>query len=397
MATSEYSYHPFHTIGAARLLLWDDAAAEGGGAWAHFGKVADASVLMTTEQAGKDITVKGLTQPVARRNRSKRYSLSFRLLENANPAALELLYGEGAAQGTGGAEVVVERELMRLYGGDYSELAHPYGIQLSQPAAAASAGASAGGTGGSITPGTYYYWVVPLFSKGGSAIFEGDPAATGATAVGSSEQVTVTFSAPEGYTASEYRIYVNSSDDLASAELAADMITASPHVLGSHAGGGSSLAQSGELLLVQSTDLVTTYTEGSDYTLDAEKGLIKRITGGSIADGAQVVVTYAYMRPATALTALGCPVELERYRRVKLLQLAPEADGGDSITPSNWRETGVEFEFFKVNAAINDAAYPFSEDDFSEGIGLTWECMFDGSEGSVGTVRSTYGVLAQYS
>jgi hypothetical protein len=57
----------------------------------------------------------------------------------------------------------------------------------------------------------------------------------------------------------------------------------------------------------------------------------------------------------------------------------------------------VEFLFYKVNISLNDSRWPFSEDDFSEGASVTWDCLFDGSEAKVGLVRSTYGVLANYS
>ena len=160
MATSQYTYHPYHTIGAATMLLWDGAAGDGG-AWRHLGKVADAAVLASTEQVGKDITTKGLTQPVARRNRSKRYSLSFRLLEDTNPLVLDFIGSESAAQSADSSELVLTSEVVRLFGLDWRELAHPYGIAAGQPEGVTEVMASAGGTGGSIAPGTYYYWVVP--------------------------------------------------------------------------------------------------------------------------------------------------------------------------------------------------------------------------------------------
>ncbi len=46
--------------------------------------------------------------------------------------------------------------------------------------------------------------------------------------------------------------------------------------------------------------------------------------------------------------------------------------------------------------ALGDLRLAFGEEDFSEGFSVTWDCMFDPGTGRVGTVRSTYGVLAQY-
>ena len=151
MATSQYTYHPYHTIGAATVLLWD-AAAGGSGAWRPLGKVADAAVLITTEQVGKDLTLKGLTQPIARRNRAKRYSVTFRLLEDANPLTLDLLCSDGAAQSLDPQDLRTQREVLRLYGNDWRELAHPYGLRQELPAGVSDPGAAASGTGGSIPP-----------------------------------------------------------------------------------------------------------------------------------------------------------------------------------------------------------------------------------------------------
>lgn len=391
MATSQYTYHPYHTIGAATVLLWDPDAGgeEVGGAWRPLGKVADAAVVITTEQAGKDLTIKGLTQPIARRNRAKRYSITFRMLEDANPLTLDLLGGEGAALSEAGSALIGTTEILRLYGADWRELAHPYGLAAEPPGGVCDAQASAGGSGGSIPPGTYFYWVVPYIEAGGD-VFQGPAVSAGSESVGSGEQVTVSFTLPTDWTPDGYRVYYNSSDTLAGALLAGGG-GGSPVVLAEHLGTVSFSAADGPLVIVRSFDGETLYTAGTDYLLDAEKGLVKRASGGTIADGQQVVATYAYWRPASVLTPLGDTVDLERYRRVRLLQLAP-----DDPDPALWRETGVEFTFFKVNLALNDSRWPFSENDFSEGASVTWDCLFDSEQAKVGTARSTYGVLAEY-
>ena len=390
MASSQYTYHPYHTIGAATLLLWDDAADGGAGAWRTLGRVADAAVLVTTEQAGKDLTLKGLSQPVARRNRSKRYSLSFRLLEDAGPLTLALWGGEGAAQSQFGSELVTTSDVLRLYDAEWRELAHPFGIAALPPAGVSDVEASAGGSGGSISPGTYYYWVVPYIEYGGDDDFEGQEAPTGAVVVAAGEQVTITFTPPAGWSPDAYRVYFNTEDNLGGASQAGEGFGGSPIVLSSH-DGLSVVRGSGPLVRVATYDGETEYTADTDYALDVEKGLVKRLAAGGIADGARVLVTYAYWRPASVLTPLGDPVDLERHRRLRLLQLAP-----DDPDPALWRETGVEFTFFKVNVNLNDSRWPFSENDFSEGVSFSWDCLFDPVEAKVGDVRSTYGVLAAF-
>ena len=236
MATSQYTYHPYHTIGAATVLLWDPDAGgeEVGGAWRPLGKVADAAVVITTEQAGKDLTIKGLTQPIARRNRAKRYSITFRLLEDANPLTLDLLGGEGAALSEAGAALIGTTEVLRLYGSDWRELAHPYGLAAEPPSGVSNAQASAGGSGGTIPPGTYFYWVVTLVVAGGD-VFEGPAVSAGSESVGSGEQVTVSFTLPTDWTPDGYRVYYNTSDTLAGALLAGSG-GGSPVVLVEHVG-----------------------------------------------------------------------------------------------------------------------------------------------------------------
>lgn len=389
MATSQYSYHPFHTIGAASVLLWDASAGGGAGAWQHLGKAADAAVLISTEQAAKELTIKGLTQPIARRNRSKRYSLSFRLLEDANPLTLDLLYSEGAAQAAAAAELCYSCESLRLYAADYTELAHPYGIRQAALPPVENVYATAGGSGGSIPPGTYYYWVVPQLGTGGLALL-GPPAASGALSVGGGQQVSLDFDPPAGYSPDAYRIYASSVDDVSTATLAAEA-AGPPVLLSAHLNAQIYQGQGLPLIELFSYDGQTRYLRGTDFSCDAAKGLIKRLAGGAIADGQRVLALYAYARPESVLTSLGDAVELERYRRVKLMQLA-----ADNPDPALWRETGIEYEFYRVNVSGGDSRWPFSEDGFSEGAPVSWDCLYDGAEAKVGCVRSTYGVLAAY-
>jgi len=393
MATAQYTYHPYHTIGAATVLLWDPAA--GGetseGAWRHLGRAADAAVVVATEQVGKDLTIKGLTQPVARRNRSKRYSLSFRMLEDANPLTLDLLLGEGAAQASSGSELITVSEVVRLNAADWRELAHPFGIAAEPPPGVSELAVSAGGSGGGIAPGTYYYWVVPCTDDGDTGGFEGEPTAAGLVAVSSGQRVTFTFTPPEDWAPASYRVYRNSTDTLEGAYLAGSGFSGSPIVLDTHADSATYVNPDGPLVAVATYDGSGQYAPDVDYGLDHEKGLVRRRSGQGITDGGQVLVTYAYWRPASIVTSLGDAVDLERFRRVRLVQLA-----ADDPDPARWRETGVEFTFHKVNVGINDSRWPFSEGEYSEGASVGWDCMFDAEEMCVGTARSIYGVLANY-
>lgn len=278
---NQYTYHPYHNIGAADVLIWDSAALDGGGAWARVGRSADAALLMSGETLSKDLAVRGVSQPIAQRLRSRRYALSLRLLESAGPDALALLFGGGAAQSASAAGTASASEVLRLNGGEYSQLVHPYGV-ASSPAP-----------------------------------------------------------------------------------------------------------------VVKSYDAATTYVSNTDYELDLPQGLLRRKAGGGIPDGARVCISYSYARPAGVATPLGADSAIERYRKVKLLQLAPDPLVSTE-DPASWRESGVEFELYRVSISATDTRFGFSEQGFGEGLPLVWDCLLDPTTAKVGEVRSTYGVLAQW-
>jgi hypothetical protein len=58
-------------------------------------------------------------------------------------------------------------------------------------------------------------------------------------------------------------------------------------------------------VVLKSTNLVTSYVLGTDYSLDTVNGIITRIVGGGIAANATVAVSYAYSDVVTALASGG--------------------------------------------------------------------------------------------
>lgn len=131
MSGAGYGYHPFHTIGAARLALFDEAADNGGGAWQSLGRIADAELTVESEKLERLDSQRGMLQPVAQFCRSLRYSLSFRLLEQASPQALALLAGPGAPTQSATAGTQQYGELLRLNGSDWLELSRPWALEAS--------------------------------------------------------------------------------------------------------------------------------------------------------------------------------------------------------------------------------------------------------------------------
>jgi hypothetical protein len=401
MSTSSYNYHPFHTIGAAKLLLWDSASLGGLGAWRSLGRVADAAVLVSGAAAEKAIAVRGVSQPIARRPRSRRFSLSLRLLESAGPELHDLLFSDGGAPSASAAGIAVQAESLRLYGAEQHELAHPYGLLAELPAGVSNLQSSVGGSGGVIPATNYHYWVVPFLAYGGSARFLCSAAHVGPVTVGSGQQVTLTFTAPADYVPDGYRVYVHSSNNIGSSVLALETSGGSPIVISSHAGSPAYSAPPEPLFELRSPNGAALYEAGADYTLNVELGQVARSPGGAVESGQAAVAIYAQRSSPAVSTGMGQALAPERYRRIKLLQLMPEDPaqqglGAGDLDPASWRESGVEFELYRVAITPGDTQWPFADGDFGEGASLLWECMYDGAAGAVGTVRSSFSVLAQW-
>ena len=277
MTAADYTYHPFHTIGGARLSILDPLADDGNGAWQPLGRVADAQFNVEAEKLDRLGSRRGMLQPVAQFCRSQRYSLSFRLLEQASPLALGLLAGPGAAQSSVAAGVEQYSEVLRLHGTAWHELLRPWALESSP--------------------------------------------------------------AP----------------------------------------------------VVRSYDGMTTYSSPDDYEIDIERGMIRRGSATTIGEGQPLVLVASVRRQAVNRTVLGADLASERYHSVLLQQLA--TDGGD---PSQWRETGLEFEFSRVSTALPGSGISFAEDQLGEGVALNWDCMYDPQAGSVGLLRTAFGVVQEF-
>ncbi len=401
MSTSQYTYHPFHTIGAAQIQLWDSAALGGLGAWRSLGRCADAAVLVSGETAEKGVAISGVSQPIAKRPRSRRYSLSLRLLETAGPEAANLLFGEGALQLKRSADISVQAESLRLYGTQAWQLAHPYGLLTSLPPGATGPSLSAGGSGGLIAATTWHYWVVPCLKHGGVVQFEGAALYCGSVNVTAGQQVTVNFTPPTSWTPQSWRVYFNSSNNINTAFMALETTAAPPLLIASHAGSPAYSAQSLPLFKLRSHDNLSGYSASSDFSLNAARGSLSRTETSSLPSGKRAAAIYAHWTSSAVDTPIGDPLSPERYRRIRLLQLAPQdpqksgLSGGDLDT-ATWRETGVEFDFYRVAITPGETRWPFADNDFGEGASLLWDCMYDGASSAVGTVRSSFGVLAQW-
>ncbi|MCB1216429.1 hypothetical protein KDL44_03500 [bacterium] len=179
MTAANYSYHPFHTIGGARLSLFDEAAANGAGAWQPLGRVADAEFRVESEKLDRLGSQRGTLQPVAQFCRSLRHSLSFRLLEQASPLALGLLAGPGAVVSGSSAGTEQYSEILRLHATDWTELLRPWALETSPAATLRSYDGLV--TYGSPVDYELDYQRGLIRRSSGSAIGEGQPVVLSAT------------------------------------------------------------------------------------------------------------------------------------------------------------------------------------------------------------------------
>lgn len=105
----------------------------------------------------------------------------------------------------------------------------------------------------------------------------------------------------------------------------------------------------------------TEYTEGVDYEIDYDNGLIRRILTGSIADGQKVYVSYTYSRKAYKELKMGVETSINTY---PLLYVVPMKNQG-RIKIKIWKAVPTEF-----------GELPFQSDEFSQ-IDVTFSALAD--------------------
>lgn len=90
-------------------------------------------------------------------------------------------------------------------------------------------------------------------------------------------------------------------------------------------------------LVVKSSDGQTTYVAGQDYTLDAQQGVITRLSAGAIPAGATVALAVTYGRPSEPVEAAALLDEVCRRQVDEVYFVAPDANGEISLASGRWR------------------------------------------------------------
>jgi hypothetical protein len=391
MSGGQYTYAPFHTIGPAAVYIYDSQAGAGAGAWSPLGRVADAAVVVTADHATKRASIYGLTQAIERRRRATQVSLSFRMLENANPITLSILFG------------MSEPSYSSLYIDIKSCLA--YIIELCNIDISCSAlkllrqcdslAITTAGANASIPAGEYYYYVLPFYNAPGGNRIYGSPVRIGPVVIQAGQHVYLDFLPPTDWIPDGYlALYATNA---AGTDILQLPISAShpPLHIDSHAGATPWTAPSpAENIIVQNYSATKRYFLGVDYSIDLQRGTLKRLEGSTIPLGSRLLITYPRaVLPSVAL-GIGGLADPEPYRKVKLVQLTPRRIQDSS--GSHWEESGLEFIFNRVSISSAESRLPFTEDDYCEGAIVTWECLFDPESGAAGTARTAFNILENW-
>lgn len=97
-------------------------------------------------------------------------------------------------------------------------------------------------------------------------------------------------------------------------------------------------------VIVQSADQLTTFTEGQDYTVDLNTGIITRLGDGIIGDGSTVYIEYDLSKtPLTSQTQLIS--EIARKRPTVLTFLTPNSTGAIETSIGNFDITTTPTRF----------------------------------------------------
>lgn len=104
-------------------------------------------------------------------------------------------------------------------------------------------------------------------------------------------------------------------------------------------------------VVVQTTDEVTTYVEGQDYSFDGATGIITRIGAGAIPDGGTVKVTYN-INKTPLLTQTALENELGRKRASVIGYVEPDVSGDISVPSGNYSISVTPTKYLLIKASF---------------------------------------------
>jgi len=397
--TEGLTHERMNKIGAGRLF-YKVTTGKPPLALFELGLVEDVSFNLGRTVLEQTQRVRGVKRKRQQRLDEETANLSFTLLENVNPVVSKYGLSPHATPVKEVHGVRAHIESFKLFGphpdaaagaaGEAHEVGHSADVQSTMPDPVGMAGVV--GAGGAIAADTYSYAVVAWFdaaetlgmcSYPGTTAGGDDDAADGLVIAGppGNATVTLTWDPPAGVTPHHYSIYMQDTValtwDPANASQKVHETTDTDCILTSHPDLGSETFGAGAPPTVSLTswDGLTTYVLNTDYTFDAPTGRFARIKGGAIGEGETVVALYVATHPVSIRTDLGVTKAIPTYLEITILQLEEGEDG---------YEEGDEWVLHKVNVCAGDVTFPFSADDWRRQMTVTWEALFDATEGRMG-------------
>ena len=371
MPQKQHLNETFASDGPARLYGEDQTYDD----WTLLFMVEDVKVGGEIEQAALMEIREGKEKKIAKRNVAEQFNLSFRIREKHHPSVVDLLFGGNEAQSSDAATVENRKENIGLFGTVAQRLGMPHGIVSTRPPPTGAAG-TAYGTGGLIAADDWKFGVVSVY-KNGVKTPHSTPAESASITVAAGEKIAAEWTAPSGITPDHYEVWLFLASGAITDGYYVGSTTAESIVIDNDDGAQDYVAANTNVLTVKSIDEVTTYVANTDYTVDTTRGYIKHISGGDIADGETVKVSYHYPKNAAITTTIG---KSHRGRTVKLQLVGVFED-------SSGNSAGMIITLYKVDPDSGPPSMPFTEKDFFEGVEIEWECLEDLSEAAPGEIE----------
>ncbi|MFA5378567.1 MAG: hypothetical protein WC455_22625 [Dehalococcoidia bacterium] len=423
-STNFFGHEQFNKVGSAAFRIYDSTT----DAYIYFGRTTAQSYRPETDSITQQAPVNGVMVETQRRITGTRGVLSLTFSEMCDPKVVHLLFGDKAVEQTLTASgVVASKEQRTLYNTKLVYLRNQHGFLTYANTGSPTFVATPDTGTGSIAAATYYVWVqqgygtgptISTFSGGRSydngttkgydlAFTAGSPSDEDtATAGYQGKAVTVASTGHIDLVVTHHAtapapdfimVWGCATDSLAAATLIAvatagtgttNIIcaTAIPGTGDTYAAcTGCGVAALTAYNATAASNTGIALVDGTDYTFDGTRGqgTLKRITTGTISDGAPVLVVTWNIWPAKVADKTGSRKTTRDTRKVELAFFEEEPDYTSTVPMAE----GLVLTLYAVDVAALSPTLGFNETDFYEGTSVDLNCMYDQTEGALGLIE----------
>lgn len=425
---SEWINKAFNRFGPDRVLLLDDTKtlAEGFDHWIDFCRVQNVRFSPAYSTVNQMNRWEGEDVETQRRITGSRGSLTMTLLEDLNPAVMQLVHGDKLTRQTKNNPQVKYGYFERLLTVDQST-GHPVQAHFGPDASCCNYTRLKAPTVTSSlvgTPGTYmadgtvqYIWIQGVYKRTGVVIGDltslnfldadkfdikwttgspsydvtlGSPHGLGVpNGTGSAKNIQLSIVDPTGDVALPdfYVVWHSATDSLAAARVAVDGIvarntggtttvtlTTTPDVSGVvySASKGAKFHYNSN---TYESPIWTALTLGSDVDYENDRG-VGYLHTGSTRNGLWVRCGLFYVEPYSVENNIGPTGLSTDMRTILITSLEPEVEGGTPLYPE-----GRDVKLYKVDFAGLAVDEDGAGDGFYAGTPVTLDCLTDPSQG----------------